>query len=111
MQTLAFIKDGLCRVADDPRDVTAARKSLVLPNQQQQPKRRGGATTSSGPDGFMQSQLLSPCPSAASAAMLLAGSNGSEGGVIELPDGTRLEAEQVATKARAAPACFFSLHY
>lgn len=98
MQTLAFIKDGLCRVADDPRDVAAARKSLVLPNQQQQSKRRGGATTSSAPDGFVQSQLLSLCPSAASAAMLLAGSNGSEGGVIELPDGTRLEADQVATK-------------
>lgn len=112
MQTLAFLKDGLCRVADDLRDVAAARKSLVLPNQQQLLKRRGGAATSSGPEGFVQSQLLSPCPSVASAAMLLAGGSGSEGGVIELPDGTRLEAEQVATKARVEPACsLFSVSF
>ncbi|KAL8453085.1 hypothetical protein Emed_000955 [Eimeria media] len=94
MQTLSFLKEGICRVADDPRDVAAARKPVVLPNQQQQPKRRGGAAAA-GSEGFMQSQLLFPCASAASAAALLAGTSGSEGGVMELPDGTRLEADQL----------------
>lgn len=99
MQTLAFLKEGVCRVADDPRDVAAARKPVVLPCQPQQQKRRGGAATAS-PEGFVQSQLLFPCPPAASAAAVLAGGSGNEGGVMELPDGTRLEAEQVAMKAR-----------
>lgn len=99
MQTLSFLKEGLCRVADDPRDVAAARKPVVLPSQQQQqqPKRRGAAV-GAAPDGFLQSQLLFPCVSPASAAAVLAGSGGNEGGVMELPDGTRLEAEQVAMK-------------
>lgn len=97
MQTLSFLKEGLCRVADDPRDVTAARKPVVLPCQPHQQKRRGGAATAS-PEGFVQSPLLLPCPPAASAAALLAGGSGNEGGVMELPDGTRLEAEQVAMK-------------
>ncbi|OEH79867.1 actin-like family protein [Cyclospora cayetanensis] len=99
MQTLSYLKEGLCRVADDPRDVASARKPIALPNQQQQPKRRGTAAAFT-PEGFIQSQLLFPCSSAASAAALLSGSSGNEGGVMELPDGTRLEAEQVAMKAR-----------
>lgn len=99
MQTLSFLKEGLCRVADDPRDVAAAQRPVVLPSQHLQPKRRGGAAVAS-PEGFIQSQLLFPCAPAASAAALLAGSSGNEGGVMELPDGTRLEAEQVAMKAR-----------
>ncbi|XP_026192862.1 actin-related protein 4 [Cyclospora cayetanensis] len=98
MQTLSYLKEGLCRVADDPRDVASARKPIALPNQQQQPKRRGTAAAFT-PEGFIQSQLLFPCSSAASAAALLSGSSGNEGGVMELPDGTRLEAEQVAMKA------------
>ncbi|KAL8275850.1 hypothetical protein Esti_000413 [Eimeria stiedai] len=108
MQTLSYLKEGICRVADDPRDVAAARKPIVLPNQQQQPKRRGG-TAAAGPEGFMQSQLLFPCASAASAAALLAGTSGSEGGVMELPDGTRFEADQVAMKARAGEALAHAL--
>ncbi|KAL8456056.1 hypothetical protein Emag_000131 [Eimeria magna] len=108
MQTLSFLKEGICRVADDPRDIAAARKPVVLPNQQQQHKRRGGAAAA-GSDGFMQSQLLFPCASAASAAALLAGTSGSEGGVMELPDGTRLEADQVAMKARSGEALAHAL--
>ncbi|KAL8433191.1 hypothetical protein ACSSS7_004079 [Eimeria intestinalis] len=100
MQTLSSLKEGICRVADDPRDVAAARRPVVLPNQQQQPKRRGGAAAAAL-EGFLQSQLLFPCASPAPAAALLAGTSGSEGGVMELPDGTRLEADQVAMKARS----------
>ena len=97
MQTLAYLKEGLCRVADDPRDVASARKPFMLPSQQQQPKRRGGASTASA-ESFMQPQLLFPCSSATSASALLSGSSVNEGGLMELPDGTRLEAEQVAMK-------------
>ncbi|CDJ36395.1 actin-like family protein ARP4a, putative [Eimeria mitis] len=94
MQTLSFLKEGLCRVADDPRDVTFARKPILLPSQQQQAKRRGGAAGAS-PDCPTTSQLLFPCLTGASAAALLASGSGSEGGIMELPDGTRLEADQI----------------
>ncbi|CDJ46626.1 actin-like family protein ARP4a, putative [Eimeria brunetti] len=97
MQTLSFLKEGLCRVADDPRDVTFARKPIVLPSQQQQAKRRGGGAAAS-PDSPAASQLLFPCLTGASAAALLSSGSGSEGGIMELPDGTRLEADQVAMK-------------
>lgn len=97
MQTLSFLKEGLCRVADDPRDVTFARKPILLPSQQQQAKRRGGGAAAS-PDIPAASQLLFPCLTAAPAAALLSSGSGSEGGVMELPDGTRLEADQVAMK-------------
>lgn len=96
MQTLSFLKEGLCRVADDPRDVALAQKPIALPSPQQQAKRRGVATA----EASGSSQLIFPCSTPASAAALLSGSSGVEGGVMELPDGTRLEAEQLATKAR-----------
>lgn len=98
MQTLSFLKEGLCRVADDPRDVTIARKPILLPSQQHQAKRRGGGAAVS-PDCPATSQLLFPFSTAASAAALLSSGGGSEGGLMELPDGTRLEADQVAMKA------------
>lgn len=96
MQTLSFLKEGLCRVADDPRDVALAQKPIALPSPQQQTKRRGVATS----EASGSSQLIFPCSTGASAAALLSGGSGVEGGVMELPDGTRLEAEQLATKAR-----------
>ncbi|CDJ65320.1 actin-like family protein ARP4a, putative [Eimeria necatrix] len=80
MQTLSFLKEGLCRVADDPRDVALAQKPIALPSPQQQTKRRGVATS----EASGSSQLIFPCSTGASAAALLSGGSGVEGGLPEI---------------------------
>lgn len=96
MQSLAFLKEGFCKVAEDPQDVAAARRPLSaawFSSDGQRRKANASAETSE------KQRLLTLCPPATAAASLIS-TGGGEAGVLELPDGTRLEADLVATKVR-----------